>query len=330
MKSMTADLSAPQPWWDFWPRLLLFPTLAVALYPLFILGWGGDGWLAQSVWVAFLTYCWFCISGSFHETAHHTLFKRPSWNIWFGRVLGMMVGIPYTVFKESHRQHHAYLNTPGDYELWPYSDPNCSLTFRRVFVWIDILGGVFTAPYIYSRIYLNKNSRLSDQVRRVIFWEYVGVVLFWLAMIGGVWALASSTGFQWSHFHIVWILPLVLSAGGNTLRKLVEHLGMTSRDPILGTRTVVPDNFLTRMFCYFNFDIAVHGPHHRYPKRHHYELEPCMRAYIHEHPDHAPLFSSYLSAFWNMLPCLWTHPATGDHTLPDQISKRDNSPLQSP
>ena len=119
------------------PRFLLFPFLAIAAYPFFILGFGGDHWTIQTAWVLSLSYCWFCIGGSLHEAAHHTLFNRESTNVWFGRVLGLMIWIPYTVYKESHRRHHAYLNTSADYELWPYSDPQMSLRFRRFFVWID-------------------------------------------------------------------------------------------------------------------------------------------------------------------------------------------------
>lgn len=314
-------LSLPQPWFSFWPRFILFPILAVLLYPPFVLGWGGDSWLIQSAWVAILTFCWFCVAGAFHEATHHNLFSRLFWNIWYGRLMGMMIGIPYTVYKETHRRHHAYLNTPQDYELWPYSDPRCSLTFRRFFVWLDIIAGVFTAPYIYGRIYHDKNSGLNEKVRRTIFWEYISVGVFWLVVIGGLYLFALQTGFQWSDFHVIWILPLLLSPCVNTIRKFVEHLGMTSLDPILGTRTIVPGNFLTRFFCYFNFDIAVHGPHHRYPKAHHYELEAKMRAFVQEHPETpTPQFSSYLSAIWDMVPCLWIRPATGNHTSTDTIS----------
>jgi len=306
--------TAPHQLIDFWPRFTLFPTLAVVLYPPFVMGWGGDGWLVQSAWVVFLTYCYFCVGGAFHEAAHHTLFKRQSWNVWYGRMVGSLVFIPYTVYKESHRRHHAYLNTPADYELWPYCDPECSLAFRRFFVWVDIIGGVITNPYIYGRIYLDRDSGLSDKVRRTIFWEYVGAAVFWVTLVTGVIVYANQTGFQWSEFRFVWLLPLLLSPCVNTVRKFVEHLGMTSRDPILGTRTVVPGNSLSRLFCYFNFDIGIHGPHHRYPKAHHYELEPKIRSYIQEHPEApVPQFSSYLSATWDTLPYLWTRPATGDH-----------------
>lgn len=300
-------------WLDFWPRFLLFPILAVALYPPFVMSWGGDGWIIRTVWVAFLTFCWFCVGGSFHESVHHTLFKSASRNVMFGRILGIMIGIPYSVYRETHRRHHACLNTPGDYELWPYSDPRASLVFRRVFVWIDLLGGVVTAPYIYGRIYFLRDPRISPEVRRTIFWEYVSILFAWLAFVIGLVEWATRIGFDWRQFDPVWLLPLLLSPLVNTGRKFVEHLGLESQDPILGTRTVVASNPLTRITSYFNFDIAVHGPHHRYPKSSHNELTPRMRSYQQDHPDQViPLFGSYLAAVIDMIPCLWRRPSTGN------------------
>jgi fatty acid desaturase len=267
--------------------------------------------------VTLLTYCWFCVGGSFHEAAHQTLFRSPSVNLWVGRVLGMMIGIPYTAYRETHRRHHAYLNTTGDYELWPYSDPRRSLTFRRAFVWFDLLGGVVTAPYIYSRIYWTRDRRLSPEVRRAITFEYLLMAIVWSFAVGALVFAARQTGFQWSDFQFVWLLPLVLSPMVNTVRKFVEHLGMTSTDPLLGTRTVAFGNPLTALLCYFNFDIAVHGPHHRFPRAQHYELAPRLTEYQSAHPESkAPVFRSYLAAVWNPLPCLWRKPATGSRDEP--------------
>ncbi len=310
----TQQRATPNPWLDFWPRFLLFPTLAVGLYPPFIMGWGGDGWWVTTGGVALLTYCWFCVGGSFHEAAHQTLFRNPAINLWVGRVLGIMIGIPYTAYRETHRRHHAYLNTPDDYELWPYSDPRMSLTFRRCFVWLDLIGGVVTAPYIYARIHWTRDCRLGPEVRRMITFEYVLMAAVWTVGLGVLVLAAMPAGWQWQEFRFVWALPLLLSPVVNTIRKFVEHLGMTSTDPIWGTRTVAFGSPLTRLLNYFNFDIAVHGPHHRYPRAYHYELSLKLADYQHSHPgESVPVFPSYLAAVTDVLPCLWNYPATGTH-----------------
>lgn len=296
-----------------WPRFLLFPVLAIVAYPFFILGWGGTSWLATSLWVTSLTYCWFCVGGAFHEASHQTLFRSVAANIWYGRVLGWMIGIPYTVYRETHRRHHAYLNTPEDYELWPYCDPSCSLSFRRMFVWLDLLFGVVTAPYIYGRIYFLRDRRLSEKVRRVIFGEYLGQVGFWV-LLGTLLAAIILSLETAPEFRFAWLLPLLCSPMLNTARKFVEHLGMTSSDPFLGTRTVIPRFWPERILSYFNFDIAVHGPHHRYPRAHHYELVGKYRVYEALHLEAQQThFDSYLTAWTDVLRFLWSAPQTGEH-----------------
>ena len=305
--------------WLFWPRFLMFPLLALVAYPAFVMGWGGDAWFVRAAWVVFLAYCWFCIGGSFHEAAHQTLFRNAALNLWYGRVLGLLMGIPYTAYRESHRRHHAYLNTSADYELWPYSDPTCSLAFRRAFVWLDLFFGVVTAPVIYTRIYFVNDPRLPQDARRQISWELVAGGLFFAGMIA---AFAGWAGWSWSRFDPVWLLPLAISPLFNTARKFVEHLGLDSTDPFLGTRTIVGGNPLSRLFSYFNFDIAVHGPHHRFPRAQHFELEQKFHAarQRHEAPEAIPVFSSYLAALWDVAPKLWTNPATGGAALTPTIN----------
>ena len=310
----------------FWLRFLLFPTLAITAYPLFIMGFGGTGWFPQTLWVVFLTYCWFCVGGAFHEAAHQTLFRNSEWNLWYGRLLGWMIGIPYSVYRETHRRHHAYLNTPDDYELWPYSDPSTSLMFRRFFVWVDLLFGVFTAPLIYGRIYFNHDERLSAKVRLTILLEYVGGILFWGALVSGIVVILSQQGVTWESFQLTWLLPLVLSPVMNTVRKFVEHLGLQDPDPFLGTRTVVSKNSIERMLSFFNFDIAIHGPHHRFPRAHHHQLEQKLREYQASHPDqNVPLFGSYLSAARDVLKCIWHAPQTGTHKVDKVASQMSHS-----
>jgi fatty acid desaturase len=310
--STTIHRNAVFAWLDFWPRFLLFPALAIVLYVPFVAGWGGEHWLVQTVWVVGLTYCWFCVGGSFHEAAHQTLFRSPTLNAWVGRLLGLMIGIPYTAYRETHRRHHAYLNTPDDYELWPYCDHDRSLAFRRAFVWLDLIGGIVTAPYIYGRIFFSRDPHLSDKVRRTILVEYVTMALIWCTAVAGLLYLASHNQYDWRDFNVVWLLPLILSPVVNTARKFVEHLGMTSTDPMQGTRTIAGGGFVTRLLSYFNFDIAIHGPHHRYPKAHHYELAPKLDQYQKSAPEQSlPVFPSYMAAMVDVLPDLWNNPATG-------------------
>jgi len=95
-------------------------------------------------------------------------------------------------------------------------------------------------------------------------------------------------------------------------RKLTEHLGMESYDPLRGTRTVVGDNPITRLCTFLNFDIFVHGPHHRHPRVSHDRLEALTRRYVAEAKGQGlPIYTTYASAFRAMFPWMLTNPGVG-------------------
>ena len=289
------------------PRFVFFPAGLLGLY-LIRHPWPIDHWSASAAWMIFSGFTFLCWTSCFHETAHQTLTRSRAVSVFLGRLLGCLALIPYNVYRESHIRHHAYLNKPNDWELWPYSDPSRSLAFRRVFVWVDLFLGVVTAPYIYGRIYFHRNSPIKNpDLRRTIRNEYFGLVAFWAVVLTMVGRFGN-----WTSFLMVWVGPHLLAAGYQTWRKLTEHLGMSSYDPLEGTRTVVGAGFFTRLCSYLNFDIFVHGPHHRHPRIAHARLEAKMQNYINEFPERSfPVFARYSQASWNMLPWLVKNPGVG-------------------
>lgn len=299
-----------------WPRFLLFPAIALVGYVGFISGLGGDSLIVKIAWSLFLGGCWACVAGSFHESVHQTMGRWRTANIWFGRVVGTLLGIPYSAYRETHIRHHAYLNTADDYELWPYSKPGKSLAFRRAFVVFELLGATFVEPIIYGRIFFVRNSPLNAQARKTIALEYMGMAAFWSAIALTILTLSVSGTVDIRRFDLMWLLPLQIAATINTMRKFVEHLGMESYEPFLGTRTIAGNNVLTRMCSYFNFELDVHGPHHRFPKAPHFELESRLLDYQRKNPSATvPVFTTYLAAFWNTLPCLWCNPGVGENAV---------------
>ena len=289
------------------PHFVFFPAGLAGLY-LIEHPWPIDHWLISAISMLFSGFTFLCWTSCFHETVHQTLTSSRTLSIFLGRLLGCLALIPYNVYRESHIRHHAYLNKPNDWELWPYSDPSASLAFRRAFVWVDLFFGAVTAPYIYARIFFHRNSPITNPpLRRTIRNEYIGVVAFWavvLTMIG--------TFGNWQSFLMVWVGPHLIAAVYQTWRKLTEHLGMQSYDPLEGTRTVVGDTLLTRLCSYLNFNIFVHGPHHRHPRIAHTKLEAKMQHYINEFPDRTfPVFQRYSHASLDMMSWLFKNPGVG-------------------
>lgn len=288
-------------------RLACLPAAAIGLCHLDSL-WPPDNWVTYVTWTVFAAYFLFCWTSCFHESAHQTLTAWRWLDITIGRILGTIMYVPYTVYRESHIRHHAYLNRPNDWELWPYSNPNCSRAFRRVFVLLDIVFGFIVAPIIYGRIFFSPDSPLKNPaIRREILIEYFGIIVFW----GFVFGKLAWTN-TWLEYVRVWLIPHMIAGVLQTMRKLTEHLGMTSYDPMLGTRTVVGNNWITRLGSYMNFDIFIHGPHHRHPRLAQNLLRDKIHDYIAAHPEtNYPVYSSYLEATAAMLPYVLTNPGIG-------------------
>ena len=169
------------------------------------------------------------------------------------------------------------------------------------------------APIAYSRIYFHKDSPMKPRERRQAFWGYVAVAVFWTA----VYTAVAWFGL-WREFALAWVAPWLIAGFIQTVRKFTEHLGMASYDPMLGTRTVIGRNWLTRLTTWLNFDIFVHGPHHRHPKMAHDQLAGVVAEYAEEHagPDVRPgaahpVFPTYLAAVRHMLPSLVFNPGCG-------------------
>jgi fatty acid desaturase len=295
------------------PRMLSIPTAALAMAANGYMLSGLHQWNAASPWViaalvALTASMMFCWTSALHEAAHQTLFKSRSLSIWSGRLLGTMMFTPYTGYREVHIRHHAYLNTPKDWELWPYSDPAASLRFRRAFVWFDLFCGIAAGPIIYGRIFFHKNSPIKNpEVRREIRNEYLGIITVW----GAIWTYTTLTR-QWPAHLLVIILPMYLAAFMQTFRKFTEHLGMASFDPLQGTRTVLPRKWLLRLSSFLNFDIFIHGPHHRHPRLTHTTLEAKLHEYQRQNPDvNYPAYERYWQAMIAMFPSMIFNPGCG-------------------
>jgi fatty acid desaturase len=297
------SLSGPSVLW----RFVCIPTGVAGLWCL-AEQWPAGHWGWRLFWTLVTGYSLFCWTSCFHETAHQTLCRSRGLSLWLGRALGAAMLVSYSVYRENHIRHHAYLNKPGDWELWPYSDPTAPKTFRWLFAWADLLLGFVTAPYIYSRIFWSRETPLSaPALRTAIRIEYLAVAVVWGTVMGLVgWFHA------WEDFLRVWLIPHWVAGVLQSGRKFTEHLGMSSYDPLLGTRTVLGQSWWTRLCTFMNFEIFVHGPHHRHPRAAPAELVARMQAYMHADTTRSyPVFNSYWRATLDMLPFLFRNPGVG-------------------
>ncbi|MFV0445245.1 MAG: fatty acid desaturase family protein [Planctomycetaceae bacterium] len=312
----------------FWLRFLLFPVGSFAGGAILASGLLA-GLPAMQACCAFIVgCCGFCVAGSFHEAVHQTLFASPRANVLYGRAVGILVLIPYTAFRETHRTHHAYLNSRQDFELWPYSDPTTSRAFRRGFMLSEFLLGWLASPLIFSRILWANPRGLDRETRTILIREYLVMAAFWIIVVsGGIW-LVQTQRLSGRLILMAYLIPSMIAPAINSLRKFIEHLGLESEDPMHGTRSVLGPGRLTRLASYFNFDLAIHGPHHRYPRASHEQLPELLRQLERRgnSEQSPPVFSSFSRALLDLLPTLWQAPGVGETVLRDRGINRDPAP----
>ncbi|MBD3671924.1 MAG: fatty acid desaturase [Planctomycetaceae bacterium] len=307
---------------QLWPRFLLFPIVAIAGHLGMIYWWPELTLSGKVVSIVLLTLAWYCISGCLHEMGHMTLLKNQSHSLWIGRMVGMILVIPFTCFRATHLTHHARMCTVEDYELWPYCKPIFSLTFRRIFCLFDLLLGTISAPIIYSRIFWKRKSPLTPQESAAVKFEYWLSILFWGAIAALIVVLLMDDIVPRERLSVWWFAPLAFAAMLNTFRKLIEHVGLPSCQPMLGTRTVQPSNWIARLISYGNFDLNLHGPHHRHGMAKHDQLQAKLDEYLEDQPAGRELvFHSYTAAAWHTLKCVCKSPGVGEAYARDLNAK---------
>lgn len=327
---MNSSTKAPPAPPLLWPRFAIFPALAVIGHLALIAYWWELSILWRAAGIVTISFAWFCIAGCFHELAHLSLFSDQKVCKWLGRFCGMVPVIPLTLFRATHLTHHAAMNSEKDYELWPYSDPNRSLAFRRIFAVLDIFLGMITAPIIYGRIFYSRDSAMTWRDRRAALLEYAASAAFWGSIFGTVWWLVAIGRVEASQLSWWWMSPFAFAPMINTCRKMTEHVGLGSLDPMLGTRSVKANNPITRLISYFNFDISIHGPHHRHGTAKYHELPDKLQECLERQPEARELvFGSYAGVFWHTLKCMIKNPGVGVVVNPDaKFSAKHQSALR--
>jgi len=294
------------------PRFFAFPVFAFLGQWYWMHHYSPTSIIAGVFWIPVLTYCWFCVGGLSHELIHQNLPLGPRASRLIGQLIGAVILIPYSVYREIHMRHHAYLNTPLDWELWPYSDPKTSLGFRRVFIWFDMMFGNLSTPLIWGRVCFSSATPVDQKTRRTMRREYLFAAFAWSSALGFVFWKLISGAWTFRPEVLIYLLPFILAANCNAVRKIMEHVGLQSCDPLQGTRTIVGKSVVTRLLSYFDFDLAVHGPHHRYPKLQHSMLKTRMGEIQNTHPDTTyPVFQSFTSALFDAFRTVIVNPGVG-------------------
>jgi fatty acid desaturase len=261
-------------------------TWKAGLWPLTILCWCITAHIGHSKLIAF------------HEASHGTLNTKWRVNELQGIVLGTTIFVPLSVYRFVHGQHHAYIGTPNDLELWPFVNPEVSRSKRILAAIGELFFGFFYTPVVFLHGIITARRIPPAQLRRIKL-EYALVVVVWTT----VFVVLTRYGW-WEEFLVGYFAQALIAGNLQTVRKFTEHMGLLGDTILTVTRTVVDKSHYGEAMSKSMLRIDYHGTHHRYAKVPYFNL-PEATPYVYDgQVETVPIYPSYISAMWEMVKTL--------------------------
>jgi fatty acid desaturase len=112
----------------------------------------------------------------------------------------------------------------------------------------------------------------------------------------------------------MYLIPAGLAGFMQSLRKYIEHMGLTGATVLSSTRSVVNPGLLGRLLAFTLFQEPYHGVHHKLPRLPQAALPEFSDDLVPGDPtEHVP-FPTYRQALFDMLPTL-LDPRVGSQWL---------------
>lgn len=234
---------------------------------------------------------------AFHEAAHGTLSPSPWVNDFFGLHVSLFNLMSLSLYRAAHHSHHAYLATERDEELWPFVVPGTSRWARRLAAFAEMTCGMIFTPLLFFRAFLRPGTVIRDpKVRRRIWIEQIAILVLWLAIVAAVAWLDL-----WKFWLVMYLVPTFLAGNMQSVRKYIEHMGLSGATPLSATRSVLSPGLSGRVVAFCLFNEPYHGAHHKYAQLPQGALPQVTSALTPTTPDELPPYLSYRRALWDML-----------------------------
>jgi fatty acid desaturase len=233
----------------------------------------------------------------FHEASHGLLRKNRFLNNLDGTIIGIFSLMSFSLYRAAHQLHHAYLASERDDELWPFIHPTSSRFARISAAILELTMGLLFTPFLFIRTFLRRDSPIRNKkLRRRIWWEF--------ALTAAVWAIVLTVDAVfglWKYFLWQYFIPGWLAANMQSLRKYVEHVGLTGATLNSATRSIVADGWFAKALSFTLLHEPYHGVHHWRSGLPHAELPLNVAALEPRHPEDRPPFTSYRAALWDLI-----------------------------
>jgi fatty acid desaturase len=194
----------------------------------------------------------------FHEASHGLLRKNRLLNEVDGIIIGIFSLMSFSLYRAAHQTHHAYLASERDEELWPFVHPHIPRGARVLAAVLELTMGLLFTPFLFVRTFLRAGSPIRNRkLRRRIWTEFAVTAIIWTAVLTAVSVFDVWKYFLWLH-----VIPAWLAANMQSLRKYVEHVGLTGSTVNSSTRSIVAEGWVAAFVNFTLLHEPYHGVHH--------------------------------------------------------------------
>ncbi|HET6410315.1 MAG TPA: fatty acid desaturase [Chthoniobacteraceae bacterium] len=303
MSAPTTAENKIEPHEPHWISRAAFPVLTglffLSQFALGIAVYRSNYWLAVPL-VLISSHLMHGMLIGFHEASHGMLRKSRVLNEIDGMIIGVLSLMSFSLYRAAHQSHHAYLGTERDEELWPFVVTTMPRWARVLSAILELTFGLFFTPYLFIRTFLRKDSPIRNKrLRRRIWQEFALTAFVWTALLITVAVTDTWKYFLWLH-----LIPAWIAANAQSVRKYIEHVGLTGPSINSATRNIVADNWAGKLVSFTLLHEPFHGVHHRHSGLPHAELPMYASELAPAIPEERAPFRSYTHAFWDLLKSL--------------------------
>ncbi len=233
----------------------------------------------------------------FHEASHGLLRKSRVLNEIDGVIIGTFSLMSFSLYRAAHQLHHAYLASEKDDELWPFVHPDMPRWKRVAAAILELTMGIVFTPFLFVRTFLRAGSPIRNKkLRRRIWQEFAMTAAIWTIIL----SVTAITG-TWKYFLWLHVIPAWIAANMQSVRKYVEHVGLTGSTVNGSTRSVVAEGWMATFLEFSLLHEAYHGVHHWRSGLTHPELPQHAAALEPTDPSERPPFRTFRAAIYDLL-----------------------------
>ncbi|HEY5953642.1 MAG TPA: fatty acid desaturase [Terrimicrobiaceae bacterium] len=235
-----------------------------------------------------------------HEASHGLLRKKRLLNEIDGTLIAAFSITSFSLYRVVHQSHHAHLATERDEELWPFVLPKISRRARILAVVLELGLGFLYTQFLFVRAFLRPGSSIRRKdLRRRIRLELWMTAALWTVILAAVawWGL-------WKYLFWLYLAPAWLAGNMQSLRKYIEHVGLTGATINSSTRSIVAHGWLGKLVAFSLLHEPFHGVHHKHSGLPHAKLPQFVAILDPVMPDERPPFPNYRQAFRDLFQSL--------------------------